>query len=302
MYEAKIENTKGEILQLTQIEEKYQVMSILGLNPPNAQINQTSLANLDGAEFNSSKLLPRNIVITLKLNGAGLTVENTRQELYKFFPTKEWCKFYFKNENRNVYIEGYAETNEIDLFAMSQVMQISIICPQPYFKAIDETIDDISKIAENFKFPFSFGSKGATTLNVQDTNTDNAIPFSEISLNKVTNIYNDSETNTGVIIEINVLNNINNIEIRNTKTGEKLILDYDFEENDKIIINTNRGQKSIRLVRDAVIYNLFSAIQEGSKFLQLLTGDNFFSYLVDGGVGDSYINMTYKHSTVYRGV
>lgn len=302
MYEAKIENTKGEILTLTQNEVKYQVVSIIGLNPPNAQINTSSTANLDGAEYNSSKLLPRNIVITLKLNGAGTTVENTRQQLYKFFPTKEWCRFYFKNENRNVYIDGYAETNEVNLFENKQTMQISIICPQPYFKALEEISDDISKITPTFFFPFSFGSNGATTPGIEDINTDDAIPFSEVSLNKITDIYNDSESETGVIIDIKVISAINKIEIKNTGTGESLILNYEFLENDEIKLNTNKGQKSVTLIRDGTIYNVFSAIQKGSKFFQLSIGDNFFSYIVDDGVNDSHVNIIYKHSTVYRGV
>lgn len=302
MYEAKMENTKGEILTLTQNEEKLQVVSITGLNPPNAQINSSSTANLDGAKYNSSKLLTRNIVITLKLNGTGITVENTRQKLYKFFPTKEWCKFYFKNENRDVYIEGYAETNEINLFDNTQVMQISIICLQPYFKAIDEIIDDVSKTSAAFKFPFAFGSKGATTPGIEVLETDDAIPFSNIELTKVANIYNDSESETGLIIEITILNDINTIEIKNIETGESMILSYDFMENDKVIINTNKGEKKISLIRNGITSNLFIALQSESTFFQLSIGDNFFSYIIDNGLNDAYVNIVYKHSTLYRGV
>ena len=100
MFTLKIENIKNNILELTQNENKYQVLSVKGLNPPNAQINRSTVAGLDGSKFNSSKLEERNIVITLKLNGE---IETNRIDLYKFFNTKQWCKIYYKNESRDVY-------------------------------------------------------------------------------------------------------------------------------------------------------------------------------------------------------
>lgn len=299
MFEAKIENVKGNVLTLTGRETDFQIISITGLNPPNAQINTSSIAGFDGAKFNSSKLETRQIVIDLKLNGWGDKVEENRQILYKYFPTKEWCKFYFKSAYRNVYIEGWVEVFEDDLFNQAQIVQVSILCPQPYFKALDMIIDDISKIVGTFEFPFAFGANGAK---VSDVNTDEAIPFSEVVLDKITNVYNNSESETGVIIEIDILEPVNTIEIRNTETGETFILDYEFLKDDKIIIDTNKGHKSITLVRNHVKYNIFTAMRKGSKFFQLLIGDNFFTYIVDSGEADTSVNIAFKHYTLYRGV
>ena len=114
MYTAKIENVNGEVMLLTNKESKYQVISITGLNPPKAQINTTPIVGLDGAKFNSSKLETRNIVITIRLNG---DVEANRQALYNFFVTKKWCRFYYTNGSRNVYIDGYIDSVECDLFS-----------------------------------------------------------------------------------------------------------------------------------------------------------------------------------------
>ena len=286
MFEARIENVKNDILTLTGNETEYQVMSITGLNPPKAQINNSTVTGLDGAKYNSSRLEVRNIVITLKING---DVETNRQNLYKYCPTKEWCKFYYKNNNRNVYIEGYVENVECDLFTDSEIAQISLICEQPYFKAMNEIIDDISKVISLFEFPF--------TINYEEP-----IPFSEIQLDKITNIYNNSESETGVIIVINFINNVNKIEIRNTVTGEYFILNYVFLEDDKISINTNKGEKSIKLLRNGITYNLFTAIQKGSTFFRLSIGDNLFSYEADDGSSDTSVDIVFKHRNIYRGV
>lgn len=300
MFEAKIENAKGRVLTLTQDESNYQVVSITGLNPPNAQINTSTIAGLDGARYNSAKLETRQIVITLKING---DIETNRQQLYTYFSTKDWCKFYYKNANRDVYIECYVQNFECDLFTNSEKAQIALLCPQPYFKNMNEIIDDISKVLAAFEFPFAFGSDGATNPYAEiDTSTDEAIPFSTIDTSRVTDVYNNSESETGVIIEIDIYETVNEIQLRNTETGDSFTLNYNFIENDKITINTNKGEKSVSLLRNGVTYNIFPAIQKGSIFFQLSLGDNYFSYTADNGASDDGIHILFKHYTVYRGV
>ena len=300
MFKCKIENVKNNILTLTQNESDYQVLSITGLNPPNAQINTSTIAGLDGAKFNSSKLQSRNIVIMIKING---DIEANRINLYKYFATKEWCKFYYENEHRNVYIDCYVENFECNLFTNNEIAQISLICPQPYFKDMQTIIDDISKALAAFEFPFGFGSKGATNPSVtKDTSTDSAIEFSTIDTSKITNIYNDSESMTGVIIKIDVMGTISKLLIKNTQTGELMTLSYKFLENDRILINTNKGQKSIVLVRNGVTTNLFTALVKGSTFFQLTIGDNFFSYTADNGSNDDLVHIIFEHYNIYRGV
>lgn len=302
MYIAKIENKLGEVLTLTQIESEYQIVQIEGLNPPNAKINLLNMANIDGARFNNSKLETRELVVTVKLNGSGADVEANRQRLYRYFPTKDWCKFYYTNNFRNVFIEGYVNTVQVSPFAKDERMQISIICPQPYFKSLYMIIDDISKVLNRFEFPFAFGSNGATNPDVPtDPGTDDAIPFSEIEMDRVTNVYNDSESETGMMIEIEVIQPIDTITIQNTDSGEFFTINYSFVQNDKIIINTNLGSKSISLVRDGVTYNIFPALVKGSTFFQLNIGNNFFGFTV-GESEASSVHIVFKHYTVYRGV
>lgn len=300
MFKCMIENKKNNVITLTQDENNYQVLNIVGLNPPNAQINTSSIANMDGSKFNSSKLSSRNIVITIKING---NIEENRIKLYKYFSTKEWCKFYYKNEHRNVFIECYVESFECDLFSSDETAQISLQCPYPYFKDVQEIIDDISKALSSFAFPFSIGSKDATNPSVlkQET-TDNAIPFSVIDMARITNVYNNSESETGVIIEIEVLSPVSIVQIRNTETGDVFTVEYDFIENDRVTINTNKSQKSINLLRNGIESNLFTSIRKGSKFFQLEIGDNFFGYTADDGESDDAIHIIFRHYNAYRGV
>lgn len=286
MYTLKIENTKNDILTLTQNESDFQIFKVEGLNPPQAQINVSKIAGLDGSKFNSSKLLERNIVIYVKING---DIEANRLRLYKYFNPKEWCKIYYKNGSRDVFIEGYAETIECDIFSNNEIMQISILCPNPYFKAVNEIVDDISKISALFEFPFSI-------------NANNPIPFSNIDLQKITNVINDSESDTGLTIEIEFLDSVNKLEIKNIITGEDITLNHSFLANDTVIIDTNKGSKSVSLIRGGIKSNIFTSLKKGSIFFQLSIGDNFFSYLADSGASDEKVFIKFSHYTIYRGV
>lgn len=286
MYTAKIQNANGNILTLTGNEAQWQVVSITGLNPAPAQVNTTSIAGLDGAKFNSAKLNTRNIVITLRFNG---DVENTRHLMYMYFRTKEKCTFYYTNNNLDVSIQGYVETVECNLFARGEQMQISIICPFPYFASIDEVLADISNETGAFTFPFAI-------------DIGSPVPFSIYQSNRVTNVFNNSESETGVTIEVDVLDAVDEIKIINTTSGEYIDLEYYFHAGDRVTIVTTKGQKKVTLLRNGTTTNIFGAVQRGSTFFQLAVGDNEFAYQIDDGSMDEYVYITFRFNYLYRGV
>lgn len=286
MFTLKIENTKKSVIELTNNEGIYQVVKIAGLNPPNADINASNYANSDGFSFDSSRIPNRQIVITIYING---DVEKNRLTLYKYFRNKEWCKIYYENDSRNVFIEGYVQTFEVTPFVQKQVAQISILCPDPYFKDLDTIVKSISKVTKKFTFPFSIDK-------------DYPIPFSSLETEKVTNVINDSESKTGLIINVTFLGSVNKLEVRNIDTGEIFIIEYEFIQNDKLVINCNRGNKSVILTRNAIEYNLIPYVKKGSKFFQLEIGDNNFSFLADEGIDDMLVDIHFKYYKVYLGV
>ena len=287
MYTAKIENSNGDLLTLTGQEAVFQVINIAGLNPPAAQINTTTIVGLDGAVFNSSKLQTRNLVLTIKINGY---VETNRLLLYSYFKTKDKCTFYYTNNSLDVSIEGYVESVECDLFTNNEIAQISILCPYPYFKSLSEILTDSSNVTPQFVFPFSI-------------NIDEPVVISTLDDTEGIAVFNSSESETGVLVEIDVKDSVSSIEIKNTSTGDDLKLIYSFLSGDKIIINTNKGQKSVNLIRGGTISNLFSALQQGSVFFQLTVGTNNFEYLVSGSAANNDdISILFRYYSIYRGV
>ena len=288
MYTLKFENENGNIITLSGVEKTYQIISIEGLNPPNATIHRSEVAGMDGSKYMSAQLGERNIVLTVKINGE---VEKNRLNLYKYFKTKHWCKMYYSNESREIYIEGYVEAIECGLFTSSEQMQISIICPDPYFYSLTEIVTDISKGFGNFEFPFAFGAKGA----VEDTITDEAIEFSYYVKDRIVSLYNEGEDETGFIVEIVANDIVVNPTIFNVDTREFFTVKISLEKNDVLTINTNKGQKSISLLHGLVTTNAINHVARNSTWLNLSKGENQFTYQAESGDADMLIRFIHRN-------
>lgn len=287
MFELSLENKRGEKITLTNQETNYQVISVEGLNPPNAVINASSIVGMDGANFQSSKLETRNIVIKVKING---DIERNRNILYKYTKTKQYCKIYYKTETHDVFAEGYIDSNECGLFTNNQIMQISIICHDPYLKSVYEIFNDISKVLGLFEFPFAFGASGI----VENTNTDEAIEFGEYDENRVVNIINTG-ADTGLIISFRASGaRVVNPVFYDVLTRESFGLNITLEDRDEVIINTNTGQKSVNLTRNGITTNIINNLVANSTWLQLREGDNVYTYSAEEGAGNIYAHFKYR--------
>lgn len=293
MFNLTIENKLGQRLELTNKESDYQIVSISGLNPPNATIQSASVAGMDGSRFASAKLGERNVVITIKING---NIEANRLFLYKYFKTKHYCKIYFLNESRHIYVEGYVETIECNLFEIGERMQISIVCNDPYLKAIDEIVYNLSQIIGQFEFPFAFGSGG-----IEDpTDTDDAVEFSIIEKNRYVNVTNEGDNESGFIIEITAAGTVVEPVIYSIDTNERIGFSLTLVAGDVLTINTNRGEKSAKLLHNGSETSCLRYLQRDSAWLKLQVGDNQFTY--DATTGDDFMQVLFKHRNKYEGV
>lgn len=274
MIKVSVENHKGEKLELTD-SAIADVINITGLNPTTANLIFTDLAGVDGARYNSGKREKRNIVLTLSYK---TPVEYNRNLIYKYFPTNTAVKLYFETDSRSVYIDGYVEANEVELFTLNEQSQISIICPDPYFKDTNTTDVNFSNTISLFEFPFSISAEG--------------VEFSKIV--KVSSVViNAGDISTGAIFTLTArTSQILNPVVYNKTTNEKFGLNIDLEQGDVITINTHSGRKSVTLTKDGTTTNILSARQTGSKWLQLVAGENEISYLCDEGASNLDVNVT----------
>ena len=282
MYELKVKNGRGEVLNLSS-HPNYTVYKVTGLQPVAANISSSANATSDGITVNSVRAGERNIVIYLALNG---DIEQSRINLYRYFPLKQTVTVYFKTASRDVFTEGYVQTIECDLFARKQIMQISLICPQSYFMAVDEIVSYFSEISNSFEFPFSIEESG--------------VVVSEITSNVRKSIINTGDIESGLLISMYAAGTVVNPVIYDAFKRTQIKLNYTMQPEDQILINTNMGKKSITLIRGGVSYNILGYLAAGSSWLTLSSGDNVFTYSADEGVTN--LRITFTSNVLYGGV
>lgn len=285
MYSLKIENTNGEIFELTHDFSDYYVTKVEGLTPPATTINTAKAGIIDGTFFNSASVEERNIVISLTING---DIEANRQKLYRIFPRKTACTVYFKNANRDVKIKGYVETIECDPFVMREKAQISIICPRPYFEDLATIYAELAATLSMFEFPFAIEE-------------DNPIPFSEATDYPIAEIMNEGDAEAGCVISIEVNDTIQGIKIINTSTQQFFYLDSAFVDHDKITISTISGQMGVTRERGGTKTNILNYVGANSTWLRLAPGVNYFTYTIDDGDTED-VEITFEATTLYGGV
>jgi len=296
-----VTNYLGESLTL-ELKDPYStgfiVRELEGLGPVEGNINSTDMATNDGAVFNSSRLNTRSIVLTLQFLDHLKSVEELRQLSYKYFPVKRKIIFLVKSDNREAYVTGYVESNEINMWSKEEQAQISIICPDPYFYSLATERTTFYGVTYEFQFPFS-----------NESLTDKMIEFGNIENKKENSVYYTGDNETGITINIHAIGNVENLTIYNVGTRESMNIDTTILEKltgskiksgDTITISTKKGNKYIRLLRGGVTTNILNCLGKKADWFQLSKGDNIFTFTAD--YGEANLQFDIESQVIYEGI
>lgn len=279
------------------------IKSISGLGPSKANVNTTEVSTNDGSLFNSARLNQRNIVFEFifveSINRE--SIEDIRQKSYKYFPIKKNVDLLIETDNRIVKTTGYVESNEPNIFSSQEGAQISIICPDPYFYSAgpDGNITTVfCGIESVFEFPFS-----------NESLTQPLIVFGSIQ-NKTENVITyRGDAEIGITIQIHAIGKASNITLYNTGTRESMRIDTLKLESltgsgivagDDIIINTQKGDKSVTLIREGKSINILNCLDKRTDWFRLAKGDNIFAFTAESGVTNLQLRINNK--VIYEGV
>lgn len=275
----KIENDRGEVLDFS-TTSRYVAM-LTGTGPPAATINRATVSVADGTRYNSARVGERELLLTIHIVR---DVARARLNLYRFVATKSHVKIYYQANGLNVYIEGYVETAEVNPWEQNQYMQVSIICPMPFWQDVGSTFTDASQVSRLFEFPFAIEEAG--------------IELSTMDLSSSTVIENNGTVEAGVTFVITATVATTNPRIHNLSTGEFIGIHATMEPGDQIEICTSTGSKRITHIRDGVRTNYINKLMLGSAWLKMVVGANEYSYTVD--VGECELGV--YHTNMYTGV
>lgn len=296
-----VTNYLGESVQLRlgELEPKSGLLitKIEGLGPAKANINTTEMATNDGDVYNSSRLTKRNILITMRFGWAP-SIEQARQNSYKYFPIKRRVGLLIETDNRICETFGYVESNEPNIFSPESETKISIICADPYLYSVEEQVLLFHSTESLFEFPFE-----------NDSLSEPMIEMGSIQLKSEQTIYYTGDAETGVVINMHAIGNVENVDIYNLGTREVMRLDttrlaemtgYGIIAGDDITISTVRGKKSVYLLRNGIKINIINCLDKQADWFQLVKGDNVFTYTAAYGS----VNLQFKitNQIVYEGV
>lgn len=298
----KITNHLGELLTIDMRSPEtsgFFIRGIEGLGPPKAILNMRESVGSDGSFFNSARAESRNIVMDLGFyDNYNLTIEQLRQQSYRFFPLKQLITIEIETSDRNAVTTGYVESNEPNIFSKEAGTQVSILCPSSYFSDGNITQTYFSGTSALFEFPFENPSL-STPL----------IEFGSVFINTQASVFYTGETQTGVTIVINFLGPVTNPTISNASNGQNMaissskvttITGSNFVAGDIVIISTLRGDKYISLIRGGQVYNILNALDVLSDWFTIDRGDNVFTYTASAGLAN--LQFYIEHYALYGGV
>lgn len=303
IYSVTVTNYVGNSWEIELVNPKkygIAITDITGIDAVSADIYDQEMASSDGSIYTSSRAKKRNIVISAKLLPVD-TVEKVRHLLYKMFPVKRSTTLRFKTETRVCEIDGYVESNAHVIFKDQVTVQISIICPYPYFHSAGNDGENITYfygIEPMFEFPFS-----------NESLDDNLIEFGSIVNKKENVITYGGDEDVGVTIRIDAFGEAGSITIYNVLTRESLHLDNEklktmtgsgIKQGDEIIISTVKNNKYIQLLRDGKYTNILNCLDRDSDWISLSNGDNVFAYEADSGADN--LQFCIENDILYTGV
>lgn len=269
MFTLRAENERGEQITLSQ-NPKYVIESIDGLNPPDAVLNLYKQAGADGMRYNSATLDARQIIITLAVNGPA---EANRTDLYRCFQTKKAVRIFYSNGVYDVYADGHVQNLTVGYFEIKQIVQIVVICSDPYFHLVTPTVTYYNGVEDAlFEFPFAIPEEG--------------IPFSETNTTHMATIINAGNIDTGIHFKLMASGAVVNPVITHAESGAFFGLTTSMQSGDVIEIDTRAGHKEVYRVRAGVKTSLISSRNSGSEWIQAVPGLNTFSFSASSGLSD----------------
>lgn len=279
------------------------IQSVTGLGPVKATVNTVEVATDDGSMYNSARLSQRNIVFQLiyRETISGESIEDVRQKSYTFFSVKRKIEVIIETDNRKVKTTGYIESNEPNIFSSQEGSQISIICPDPYFYSIDDETRNYTNLYGTnplFEFPFS-----------NESLNESLLEFGAIQTHAEGVVTYHGDTEVGVTISIHIIGSVSNIQLFNTTTKKKMVINTDkikkvtgddISIGDDIVMSTIRGKKGVTFIKNGMAYNVLNCLDKNTDWITIIPGDNILAFSAE--TGEDNLQVRIEYFTVYEGV
>lgn len=281
-------------------KQPFGITKITGLGSSEYSVATSDNALVDGSTVNGKRILKRPISISAssrELDYCGLV----REQLIAFFNPKYTGKLTVnrngKQRNIEFEIEGFVPDEESTID--SEVgFTADLICPNPYFKNVDNFGQNMADKTRLFAFPWRISKK---------VYSDIPSPYKYFGRGKMGMAYrtlktevaltNDGDVETSVIIQfIAARGRVVNPCITNKATGKFMRIVVEMQEGDILEIDTDDHHQTIEL--NGV--NTYQKIDKKSEPFKLAKGENYLIYDADEDYTNLDVNLYY--TPLYLGV
>jgi len=255
------EAISGEAITLKQLKP-YFLTEVDGTGSIAQSINTFKAPNQDGAFFISGTLNMRNIT----LEGVILTNKEEdafkyRQRLLHVFSPKTKGMLIYRNKRIPALVEEVMFTQKS---SKRPSFLISLLCPSPFFEAIDELRVELAAWRAKFSF----------LLEIPETGME----FGVREPSQIITVDNDGDVPCGCSIKFKALASVTNPELMNVDTGEYMRILKNMEPNEQMIVDTCFAAKRVTSMLGSTKLNAFPYVDTSSTFLQLNVGRNTLRY------------------------
>lgn len=239
---------------------------------------------IDGATYQGSTTKKRNIVIMAEISS---DYQENRDFLYKIFKPKGTGAFIYIEDDVTRTIDYKVESVNVEGNGVVKEVTISLLCMDPFFVDMNDTIVEMAAWQSNFEFEHEFLEEGE----------EFATRIAEI----IKEVENDSAAeNIGVTITFTAEGIVINPAIYHIESGDFVKVNTSLNSGDRIIITTHTNNKAVKQVVDGITTEVNELLDEESEFLQLQHGTNTLKYDADIGLENMNVEVAYRFK--YLGV
>lgn len=225
----------------------YLLKKVTGLNPPDIDLFVGEYAR-DGGLYSGRRVSKRAVGLLVDPNpqlSRGETAASLRARLYRAFidpnirGDQVELHIFEDDGSPTKVLRGYTEKFEHDLFEKDTVTNVSLLCPDPYIRSLEETVYPDANWSEN-TFEYTGSAETGFTINLKVITATNRITMGV-----------DDTRDPGNYIQVDL-----------TGFGG-------FLPNDIVSFNTNYGHRNVTLTRGSNTSSIFSSVTSQSKWPQL---------------------------------
>lgn len=257
-------------LPLEDVENGFIVEDIAGLDPVKATLVSSSFAQIDGAQYHSSRREARNLKFKLGLEPDYVTssVQSLRSRLYSFFMPKSVVDLRFvMSDGLEVDISGRVESFETPLFSKEPEVDISVMCFAPDF--YDRNLVKISEMSTSTVNEILVDYEGTVEAGILFTLRPNR-----------------------ALTQFTIYHRPPDGSLRSLTFAAPLVA------GDVLTISTVPGSKGAALSRASVVSSVLYGVDPRSNWIELQPGENYIRVYAEG----AGVPFDIEYTTRYGGL